>query len=74
MTKETENISVNLDEILRLTVDVTVSYLNNNSLPASEVPSFMHLIHSSLTKLRSNEKVRGNSTIKACRFYQKVYN
>ena len=40
MTKETENISVNLDEILRLTVDVTVSYLNN-ALPASEVPNFM---------------------------------
>ena len=34
MTKQ--NISVNLDEILRLTVDVTVSYLNNNALPAPE--------------------------------------
>ena len=64
MTKETENISVNLDEILRLTVDVTVSYLNNNSLPASEVPSFMRLIHSSLTQLRSNEKVKETQQLK----------
>ena len=64
MTKETENISVNLDEILRLTVDVTVSYLNNNALPASEVPNFMHLIHSSLTKLSSNEKVEETQQLK----------
>ena len=64
MTKETKNISVNLDEILRLTVDVTVSYLNNNTLPASEVPNFMHLIHSSLTKLSSNEKVEETQQLK----------
>ena len=64
MTKETENISINLDEILRLTVDVTVSYLNNNALPASEVPNFMHLIHSSLTKLSSNEKVEETQQLK----------
>ena len=64
MTRETENISVNLDEILRLTVDVTVSYLNNNALPVSEVPSFMRLIHSSLTQLRSNEKVKETQQLK----------
>ena len=64
MTKEPGNISVNLDEILRLTVDVTVSYLNNNALPASEVPNFMQLIHSSLTKLSSNEKVEETQQLK----------
>ena len=64
MPKESENIPVNLDEILRLTVDVTVSYLNNNSLPASEVPSFMNLIHSSLSKLRSNEKITETQQLK----------
>ena len=63
MPKESENIAINLDEILRLTVDVTVSYLKNNSLPASEVPSFMNLIHSSLSKLRSNEKITETSNI-----------
>ena len=63
MPKESENIAINLDEILRLTVDVTVSYLKNNSLPASEVPSFMNLIHSSLSKLRSNEKITETSDI-----------
>ena len=64
MPKENENAHLNLDEILRLTVDVTVSYLNKNSLPASEVPSFMHLIHSSLTKLRSNEIIKENQQLK----------
>jgi len=64
MPTENENTHLNLDEILRLTVDVTVSYLNKNSLPASEVPSFMHLIHSSLTKLRSNEKIQETQQLK----------
>ena len=64
MPKENENIPVDLDEILRLTVDLTKSYLNNNSLPASEVPRFMHLIHSSLSKLHSNEKTKETQQLK----------
>jgi len=64
MPKENENIPVDLDEILRLTVDVTMSYLNNNSLPASEVPDFMHLIHTSLSKLHSNEKTKETQQLK----------
>lgn len=64
MPKENENIPVDLDEILRLTVDLTKSYLNNNSLPASEVPGFMHLIHSSLSKLHLNEKTKETQQLK----------
>ena len=64
MPKENENIPVDFDEILRLTVDLTKSYLNNNSLPASEVPRFMHLIHSSLSKLHSNEKTKETQQLK----------
>ena len=64
MPKENENVPVDSNEILRLTVDVTMSYLNNNSLPTSEVPGFMHLIHKSLSKLHSNEKTKETQQLK----------
>ena len=64
MPKENEKAQVNLNETLRLTVDVTVSYLSKNSLPAAEVPHFIQMIHDSLSKLQLNEKTKESHQLK----------
>lgn len=48
-----EKTTENLDtlEILRLTVDVAVAYLRNNTVTASQVPELMSTIHDSLARL-----------------------
>ena len=64
MPKENEKTQVNLNETLRLTVDVTVSYLSKNSLPAAEVPHFIQMIHDSLCRLQLNEKTKESHQLK----------
>lgn len=47
--KTTEDLAST--ELLRLTVDVAVAFLQNNSVPAPQVPDLMAAIHDSLRKL-----------------------
>jgi len=40
-------------DLLRLTVDVAVSYFKNNEMAANEVPNFIHMVHDTLNKLET---------------------
>lgn len=51
-------------ELLRLTVDVTVAFLENNSMPAAQVPELMSTVHQSIQKLTSNDAETENAPLK----------
>jgi predicted transcriptional regulator len=51
--KSPENMATS--ELLRLTVDVAVAFLQNNSVPVTQVPELMSTIHDSLRKLEGAE-------------------
>lgn len=55
MSEEKTTDDLATTELLRLTVDVAVAFLQNNSLTAAEVPELMATIHSSLKKLDGTE-------------------
>jgi predicted transcriptional regulator len=60
--KTTENLASS--ELLRLTVDVSVAFLQNNSMSATQVSELMSAIHSSLKKLDSGETEPVNLPLK----------
>ena len=72
MPKENEKAQVNLNETLRLTVDVTVSYLSKNSLPAAEVPHFIQMIRDSPKQATIKRKNKRKPSIEASRVDQKI--
>lgn len=51
-------------EILRLTVDVTVAFLENNSIPVARVPELMSTVHQSIQNLNMNDTEAENVPLK----------
>jgi predicted transcriptional regulator len=51
-------------ELLRLTVDVTVAFLENNTVPVAQVPELMSTVHQSIQKLNSNDAEAENAPLK----------
>ena len=60
--KTTDNLATT--ELLRLTVDVAVAFLQNNSMSATQVPELMSTIHASLRKLEGGDAEPVNVPLK----------
>ena len=56
MPENSEKPGAESTNLLRLTVDVAVSYFKNNEMAASEVPAFINMVHDALNKLESGYK------------------
>ena len=51
MAQSTDNQSLRSDDILKLTSEIVAAYVSNNTVPASDLPSMIKSVHSTLSGL-----------------------
>lgn len=64
MSEEKTADNLTPTELLRLTVDVAVAFLENNSLPATEIPELLATVHKSIHGLATDEPEVENVPLK----------
>ncbi|MDA1309897.1 MAG: MucR family transcriptional regulator [Proteobacteria bacterium] len=64
MSEENTVENKNSSELLRLTVEVAIAYLQNNSVTVQQIPELISMVHASLVKLENSQNEPAKEPLK----------